>query len=276
MDERPTTPTRRTDTLRVSTRSKTMAEMRPVGLNTAPCKAYIDQFIAHVNAGQDIRQFGAISYRLRPGQGIDHQCVARLIPGTARLKLNGFRDHWKATKLRQDEDCFLFRVPVASTFWQRCRGKNPGLDVQVNLQPIDDSPAALTPVRISVTPFECDAETSANLLEKVGPALLESVRNFLQAQSEEYDERHPFTENIQVAPYLDLRQIGEPIFAQGKDLSKEGMSLYLPCRPTVQQFLIQFPGGDPNHPLVAPGCLKAVVPCPDGRYELDLSFTWND
>jgi hypothetical protein len=222
---------------------------------------------------EEVRAFGDMHYRLRAGEGIEHLCCARLIPGTAQLKLDGFRQQWHAQVVSRADGCFVFRVGAGSTLWQRCLGKSPGLEVQVRLLPPRPETAGLTPVSVTVRPVDCGAGKAAELLQEVGPVLLDSVRNYLQAQAMPGQERFPFTRPVPVLPSI-LGRPGEAIAAEGKDIALGGMGLYLPCTPpSLEVYLELTPAGERQAVLVRAQVLRSE-PCGGGRFEVEVGFLW--
>jgi hypothetical protein len=235
--------------------------------------------VALAARGEEVRAFGDMHYRLRAGQAagagnyIEHLCCARLVPGMALLKLDSFREQWQAQEVRRGDGCFVFRVSAGGNLWQRFLGKSPGLEVGVRLLPPRPETGGLTPVSVTVRPADCRAEQAAELLGEVGPVLLDSVRNYLQAQAMPGQERFPLGRPVRVLPSIQGRP-GEAIAALGKDISLGGMGLYLPCRPpSLEVYLELTPAGGGQAVRVRAQVLQSE-PCGDGRLEVEVGFLW--
>jgi serine/threonine protein kinase len=232
----------------------------------------VEELVAQCGRGADVRDFGPLRYRLRNGARIEHQCCARLVPGTVKLKLEGFREQWGAELKAQQTTLFTFMVRVPGSLWQRCLGNTPHLEVRVRLLPPLSEPSALTPLSIIVEPVGCAAEKGAHHLQKLGPQLLQSVRHCLQAEAAGGQERHPFEVPVLFHPSGAGGQPGKPLAAQARELSRVGMSLVLPNRPPHPECLIQLrPDAAATTPLVPARVLRAEE-CPGG-FTVELAFT---
>jgi hypothetical protein len=134
----------------------------------------------------------------------------------------------------------------------------------------------LTRVRVQIRAHGLAPQKAAEVLDDAGPALLESLRTYLQLYAERRgEERLPYLTSLQVYPLLPGGELDSPIVAQARDISANGMCLYLPCRPTSSCLYLQIsPAGQP--PVRVPAHIVRTLPCPDGRYEVGTRFTWED
>jgi serine/threonine protein kinase len=231
----------------------------------------VEDLVSQCSRGADVREHGPIRYRLRNGHRIEHQCCARLVQGTAKLKLEGFREQWAAEVKKKEATFFAYKVRVPGSLWQRCLGGTPHLEVQVRLWPATAS--ALTPISISIEPVGCTAERAAYYLEKVGPQMLQSARNFLQPEPSTGQERHPFEGPVHFHPLAEGGQPGEPITGQARALWRVGMTLVVPSQPPANGF-VQLRPDSPAAPLVQARALRAAA-CPGG-FEVDLGFVGDE
>jgi serine/threonine protein kinase len=228
----------------------------------------VEELVSQCGRGADVREFGPIRYRLRDGRRIEHQCCARIVPGTAKLKLEGFREQWAAEVKTKEASFFAYKVRVPGSLWQRCLGSTPHLEVQVRLWP--PTAAALTPISITIEPVGCTAERADYYLEKVGPQMLQSARNFLQPEPNSGQERHPFEGPVHFHPPGEAGQPGEPVAGQARALWRVGMSLVLPCHPPAHGSVQLRPDAAASAPLVQAQVLRAEA-CAGG-FEVDLGF----
>jgi serine/threonine protein kinase len=232
----------------------------------------VEELVAQCARGADVRDFGPLRYRLRNGHRIEHQCCARLVPGTAKLKLEGFREQWAAEVKTKEATFYAYRVRVPGSLWQRCLGGTPHLEVQVRLLPPLSAASEFTPISITVEPVGCTAEKGKYYLEKVGPQMLQSARHCLQAEPAGGQERHPFEAPVQYHPLGAGGQPGEPVAAKARALSRVGMGLVLPTAPPNQEGFVQLrPEAAAATPLVPAQVLRAEA-CPGG-FEVELAFT---
>jgi serine/threonine protein kinase len=224
-----------------------------------------------------IRECGIQRYRLRPAQSLEHQCFARLLSSTVKLKLDGFRQQWNATSLRLEDDHHVYQVRTSGSLWQRCLGQLPGLDVDVRLTWPSPN-AQLTRIDIQIVPVSSTGEKAEHLLEQLGYLLMESLRNYLQAHPERRaTERMRFEQPIKVFPVLPDQELGEPLVAQARDLSLGGMGLYLPRTLPTNEVCVQLtPTLSVSPPIMVPSKVTYSDIGADGRLEAGLCFAVSD
>jgi hypothetical protein len=234
----------------------------------------VADLVARAAQGADVQAFGDLRYRLLPGPTpvIEHQCFARLVPGTARLKLNGFREQWHAEPLRREENLFVFHLALSGNLWQRCLGSVPGIDVEVRLLP-PATASSLTSITVTLTPTSCNAARGAELLRGVGPLVLGTLRNYLQAQSLPDLERFPFAGPVLVSLLCDGQPVGEPVAVAAREISLNGLALYLPAAPLTELCVWLTPPGA-QEPMPVSARVLRSQPCADGRHEVELGFFW--
>lgn len=222
----------------------------------------------------ELREFRGIRFLMRRGECIEHRCFARLLPGTAWLKLEGFRQLWKAAGTAIDNNHFQFMVPADCSLWDRMMGRAPGLEVHVRLQRPHANVAALTEMAIDIFPVDKNAARGGRLLEDMAPYVLESIRNHLQAHKERRcQERLPFDQHVQVCSIFPNLSRGEPIAAHCRDISLHGMGLILPNEPETAQVAIRLATSEGADPVTVPGRIVRATLLPDGQYEVGINFS---
>lgn len=246
----------------------------PVSLPELPPAAVALDTLFSVAAGSlRLHQSGALQYLLDPGRSLRHTWGGRLTRQLVRLKLDGYCQQWRAEFVGGQDGTFLIRVPVSASFWQRCLGRQPSLQMSVSLTAPDLREGGVTEVDVEIQPIDCPEAQAAALLEEQGPALLESLRIYLQVEGEQRRlTRVPFAYPLNVFPVLDGPVIGEPAACQGKDISLEGVGLYAPAAPPSPLLYVQ--------PLLTPelsqvallGRVKRVHPVAGDQYEIGLVF----
>jgi hypothetical protein len=221
--------------------------------------------------GAEVRDLGGQRYLLWPGQRIECRCSARLLASTARLKLQGFAQNWDAQPLRRGADTFAYRVTLPGAFFARLLGRAPGLDVAVSLPDCPNLGAVLTPLVLTLTPVHCRGGRAEQALEELGPPLLVSLRDFLQAHPERRrQERWPLDCAVEVCP-LEGDAVNV-LPGRTKDVSLGGLGLYLSGRPPADRLLLRLdpPGGEP---LTVPAVVVRSALCRDGLVEVGVRFT---
>ncbi len=234
----------------------------------------VNELLALASEGREVRQHGGISYLLEPGRSILHHCWASLIRGMVRVRLYNFRDQWKAQIVQHtQEERFLFHVPLPRTLWERTLGRLPRLAVEVcNSFPTDDR-TALTETSIRIWTEACNQQQAVNLLDDLGPRLLESLRACLNVAPDQRGHvRLPCTLPVMVAPLIDGK-LGEPIESMTKNVAQSGMCVSTPWALAVAQVCVLVPL--PSHPEPVPieARVVRVQAQEDGRFEIGLTFT---
>jgi serine/threonine protein kinase len=236
----------------------------------------IAELVASAAGSRELREFRNVRCIFHPGESIEHTCYARLVPGTLPLKLGSFREQWNAEPIEENEDRFLFRVRLQSSFWQRCLGRQPGLDILVEALPSRSPHAVMTELCLRVVPSGCGHEDGAAALEDTGPLLIDSLRTHLQAGPERRRKvRLPFEQTVHACPVRSDKRLGEPFLCQGKDISLRGMGLYLPCKPPPNYLVLQLRRSPGEPPVPVAAQVIRSQPCGDGRFEVGLKFLKN-
>jgi len=247
----------------------------------------IAEEVAAVAGSREFRDASSLRYTLLPGQNpeaglcvLEARLFGRLLPGTARLKLKGFQEQWKAERLTPpagvpmpaDPPLFVYRLRLPARGWQRWLGRQPTLEVRVQLQAPATTRESLTEVVIQIHPRASDPARGAQWLTEAGPLILDNLHKYLQLNTERRrDERFPYGRTVQVHPVLPTLEVGPPFVAQGKDISPGGLGLVLPCQPPSPEVYLQFATGT-QPPIAVPAHIVRVQPLPDGRIEAGLCF----
>jgi serine/threonine protein kinase len=243
-------------------------------LSTAAYAKILDEVIQEAETGQELHDYRNIRYLERPGKLIQHHCFARLIPGTAHLKLQGFCEQWEARLTARDNHTFAFLVPSVGNLWQRALGKSAGLEVQIRIDSPKNDGVPMTNVTMEIRPVGIAESKAIPLLRETGPELLDSLRHFLQASAERRNaERWNFEKTIQICPVFEGQRLGDPIVSQGRDISRTGIGVYMPCRPPTMQVRVRLPHGPRGEVASIPGRIAHVAPCADGRYDIGVNFS---
>ena len=206
-----------------------------------------------------------------------HVCTAQLLPGTAKLRLDIFRQEWNAERRAGTDTEALLFVPLERTFWQRVRGTTGGVDVFVSIKPHEASPKHLAEATFVFRPAHCGPKLAQRIREELAPAMVKSLRECLNVKSERRGEdRVPFAYELTVRH----RPTGQPPVEHrctGVNLSKRGLAFLSPVALERREVRILFnlPQSEPEPPMAV--FLKAHVnrcrPLPDGRFEIGAEFT---
>ncbi len=252
--------------------------LRPKGLENGSAPQSLDQFVRALlttaEGSSVLREHGSIRYHLDPGKGLRHRCAVYLFPGAAALRLEGFRHELHAEVLQADKGQFAFAVRAVPHFWERLTGRHVGLEIEVKLTPPVRATQKLSEVLVVIRPFGCGGTRAKQLLEEMGPALLERLRLHLQARPDQRaQERLLWNPPLRVVPVVAGAMTADTIDCVGKDISPRGIGFFLPRPLAASHFYIS----QPSLPQLADvAALARVVRgqrCPDGWYEVGAQFT---
>jgi serine/threonine protein kinase len=245
-----------------------------VAAPAASSREAVNELLALAGQGREVRERGGFRYLLEPGKSIRHHCGARLITGMVRLKVNTFRDLWNAKEVEgRGEERFLLHVPLPGSLWQRALGKRPSLavDIRCELQP--DEMTKLTEAEVEIYPVDCGGQKAVEILEEVGPHLLESLRTCLDTPADRRGEvRLPFAQPVKVVPVSEDEGRGEALEARTLNVSTGGMSVLMPRRPASAQVCVEVALPSRREPATIAARVLRAKPHKDGRVEVALAF----
>ena len=218
----------------------------------------------------ELREHGQFRYLLRPGQQLQHHFVARLMPGIGKALLAGFARHWRVAGKVLPDKRLLYRILPRGTEAARIEGREAGLKVLVQGVSRPTLPATLFEVRVQIQPFGCSTPEGTELLREFGPLVLANVRETLDAHPERRTADR-LTVGGTVPIYTSDNFNDVPIVAQARDLSRGGMGLLAPSRPTSTQVRLLLSSGSGGSSVHVPARFVRVRECPDG-FELGAQF----
>lgn len=192
---------------------------------------------------------------------------------TIRQRLEGFRQQWNARLVSADPRHLIMQMQTPRSFWQRWTGRQPGLEIHLQITPPDiTAPAGVqvrTELHMDLRPRECTREQGAELLKVVGPLLVESVRTHLRVNARgRTQERAVWHHPLSLRSLLPDGSFGSPIECQGKDISLNGIGFYLPGQLPSSQVLLELPPTDRTPRMNVPARIVRVQGCGDGWYEV--------
>jgi serine/threonine protein kinase len=211
---------------------------------------------------------------LSADRGLLHHKFSAGVPlGTARLKLDAFRQQWYGQLIREDEEHYVFHVSMPARFWRQWIGRQPGLEVQVRL--VRQHARAATPIDVTVEirAFRCTRKRGAELLGDMGTDLLESLRAALLVNAEKrIQDRLLWPHALQVRPVQADGTLGPAVVCRGKDISLSGIGFYLPHELPTAEVCIELPATPQTPALSVPATLVRAKRCADGWYEVGALF----
>ena len=243
------------------------------GLSSATLNQFIMELVALAAGKSQVAQSEAIRYRLEPGQSLEHRCAVQIFPGAMALKLEGFQQQWKAQGAQTQPGNYCFTLNLPPDFWQRLTGQRLGLEIEIQLLPGQRSGSRWSEVAVVIRPFGCNRAQATRLLTEMGPEILESVRDYLQAGPEQRgQDRLAIHQPLRVSPVLPDMQLAEPIECIAKDISTRGIGFFLPHAPSTPQVYVNIPGLPQFSSVAGLAQIVRGQPRGDGWYEVGAYF----
>jgi serine/threonine protein kinase len=253
-----------------------LGETGPSG-SVWPSDEYVKRWILLETGAEQIASTQELQYLVKPGNIVEHRCPIRMIPGGLNLKLHDFPKQWQAMPLRQDDNAFICRIPASRTIWQRCFGRASGMEIQVLLESPGQATSQLVEAIICVKPYGAvNARLNAQINE-IGPALIDSVRNYLQAEASQRGHvRWPCSSPVHVYPVLPDLQVGARTEGTARDISLSGLCLRLSQAPASDHIYVNLPA----FPTLAASAVLVNIlrqrPAAGGGYEVAGAFASAD
>jgi hypothetical protein len=204
---------------------------------------------------------------------LGHRFTARVPRAGIRQKLDLLRQQWNGQALREENGLYVFQVVRSLSFWQRCIGRQAGLEIWAEAVPSVGPSAATTEVVVEIRPFGCRKEQGAELLDAIGPLLLESAATCLHATAERrVQKRLPWPYPLRIRFVLPNHELGEPITCRGKDISLTGVGFYQPPQLPTKQLAVELTTPFQEGVINLPANVVRVQRCGDGWYEVGAAF----
>jgi serine/threonine protein kinase len=239
---------------------------------TPEWQAALQELVHAAGRPHQLRQRSGVHFLHRADDRLEHRCRALLVPGTARLKLKAFAQQWHAEALSRSADRFVYEVRTPGSFWQRCLGRAPGVQIDIRLLKAEEDQSTLTPLHVVVSPIDCGKGKAGQVLEAVGPALLVSLQHYLQTQSERQDqERFPLVQEVLVCT-CGLGRPGAPIPARTRDIGRTGACLLLPAAPPIGLVSLRLHRWASSQPFEVHARVHSVEPADEGGVAVEVRW----
>ena len=217
-----------------------LGETGPSG-SVWPSDEYVKRWILLETGAEQIASTQNLQYLVKPGNIVEHRCPIRMIPGGLNLKLHDFPRQWQGIVLHRDDNAFVCRIPASRTIWQRCFGRASGMEIHVLLETAEKS-STLVETVISIRPYGAVTSRLTAQINEIGPVLIDSVRNYLQAEPGMRSHvRWPCTSPVHVYPVLSDLQVGTRIEGTARDISVGGLCLRLSQAPPSEHAYVNLP-----------------------------------
>ncbi len=197
----------------------------------------LDEFIADVlqaAGGFKVATYENFQYLLLPDHSIEHDCLIRTFPGGLQLRLREFARQWNLEVMQDDGHVFAGRIPMETSFWQRVQGLKAGLEIRLDLEPLDSTSKFKAIFRVQ--PFGSTNKRLFQQLLDAGPPILESLRLHLQVDPDQRgDLRCVLDLPVRVYPVQPDLELGEVVDGSITNISRHGLCLRVPASPAAAQ-----------------------------------------
>lgn len=193
--------------------------------------------------------------------------------GAARRKLQHFAKQWQGKVKREEEQDLAFQVSLPASFWDQLLGRQAAVDVALHLERVH--PLSATPIEVSLTARATGPhrQRSIQLLEQVGPAVLDALRQVLMVSAEKRtQDRFLWPHDVTVIPLDPDGRRQEGVQCRGKDISPGGMGIYMPHDLNTVDVLLDLPGPQGGGRVKVPGALVRAKCSADGWYDVGVLF----
>jgi hypothetical protein len=241
---------------------------------TSPApKQFLDNALAVLTRARVLSAPDNTCYLERLGGVLECDFLMRWLPGVARLKLDAVRERWGGYFTRQEERALAFQIPITASLWERCRGREAGLQVEVEASPCPGDDVHLAEVVARVRPFGHGKGPALPQLVARGPALLQAIREQLQNIEDRRNEtRLPCDQRVHVYAAPSEREFPPPLEGRCRNISLTGLAFWIPARPASRRLYLHFPDAAPLTGYALLARLIRRDKCDDGSYEAAASF----
>jgi serine/threonine protein kinase len=233
----------------------------------------LNDLLGHAGGERLAGDAGSQAVRCESGALLTHKFRAGLPVGAARVKLDTFRQQANGQLLRDEEEAYDFHVLTPTNFWEQWMGRQPGLDVCVQLAKPHAQSVTPLDVTVSVKAVRCGLKKAADLVGDIGANLLDGLRAYLQINSEKRtQDRLLWPHLVQVCGVDRDGTMGPAIVCRGKDISLSGIGFYLPQELATAEVLITMTTSPKAPPITIPATLVRAQRCADGWYDVGALF----
>lgn len=233
----------------------------------------IAQLIANLGGEEAARVLQEVPALSSGGDRLTYSFQVGLPIGAARRKLQAFHGQWQGKLTRNDERDIAFQVALPASFWDQLWGRQAGIDVHVHFERVH--PLSPTPLEVglAIDAFKTNPKRSAQMLEDIGPSIIDALRTALMVNAEKrMQERFLWPHEVTVIPLDPDGRRQEPIACRGKDISPGGMGLYFPHDLNTVDVLLELPNLEDGGAVEVPGALVRAKCCADGWYDVGILF----
>jgi serine/threonine protein kinase len=255
-------------------------------------KQFVAKQVDEAAEGLEVHRQSSLRYRVRrqPSSdsivSLEHHAHGRIVPATLPLKLGGFEAEWKPQRLKCPEEPlaaaddgspiwkWLYQFSLGGGLLKRYLGRKPSLLLEIELKKPRFGDESMMEVLVRLIPSNCGSSKDDEILNKIAPHLLRSLRDYLQLLPDQRaEERFAWKADVQVQPIRGDAEFGEAFVASAHDLCTNGIGLEFPCRPVGDYFSVRW-GMSQHSPLALPLKVLHAHSLSNGRTFVGGRFAW--
>ncbi|MFQ3650947.1 MAG: protein kinase, partial [Gemmataceae bacterium] len=173
----------------------------------------------------------------------EYRCPLQLYPGAMELKVQGFCTWWGAKVKHQSGESYHLELdlPIPRSFWERWLPQKK-LEVEILVGPSNTNGKRLVEALVRLRYQDKDVDQRNRVMAQMGPQVMESVRQYLQASPENRTgERYPLKTVVRLYPILPNLDLAPCIEAHSRNISYGGMGFIAAERPEVEWLYLHLP-----------------------------------
>ncbi len=165
-----------------------------------------------------------------------------IFSGVLPLKLEGFRSEWRLKIVEQSSDRFLFLMELPRTQPKGQEPKpRPGVALEVKVTSSFNSPKYFAEACVRVYPMGGERERVVELLPRLIPRFVESLRGYMQANAEQRgQDRWVCPQPLHVYPVRRDLEFEEILEGISRNISLGGVSLRVAKKPNTEQVYLHW------------------------------------
>ncbi len=237
----------------------------------------LDEFVmelVQLAAGAvEVREYQQIRYTLEAGKELRHGCTIGLLPRALEPSLEEFGRRWQTSPSHTEPGTWSFLVTLPPTFWEWLIGRRIGLEMRVLLSAPAFSAAQRSRISVAIRPFGCGRRLAVQLLDKLGPQILASLRASLHAPAEQRArERLAWQQPLRITPVVNGVPLDDAIECVTKDISPGGIGFMLSRYVPSPQIYVNMPDLPQLRNFAGLAHIVRTKPCADGWFEVGAAF----
>lgn len=236
----------------------------------------IAQLITTVAGSVAVRFLENTRYWRNQDGSWESRCPVPVQSSLLRYKLDGFRDQWKAEKIRADDHAFVCRLITRTTVrgvWPFAKTDRTGLEVWVQLPEPTAGDQHLLEAFLRIRPLG-EVNADQDLVHRsLVPQLFQGLRAYLQANPEQRNQqRWPCELPLRVFALSPSREIAGVLEGQTRNISQGGLSFVTGQKLCCEHLYLNFHQSNQLSRWGILGQAVRIQTLDNGQTEMGVSF----